>query len=305
MQIFYNGVDITKDITIKKCVYIDNHGGGADSVAVTVDNTSALWGEWQPQRGDTLKIIADKLNTGILYMDSPEQQADSFILNALSVPPTAKEIKSKIWRDVTLFTVCGDIARNNGLTFKPYSIKNYTYKTVTQLEEADLAFLQRICTNEGYVVKVYDNNLIVYSEYEFEQAQTVGTIQPADVQPNYAFKLAPNMVQSVTLKHADINGKLLLHTEQDKNRAGKHEKHIVNVNTIEELKRRCRAYLRAYNRNAITAVFTMALRTSITAGNTVDVKGFKMFDGKYFVYRAYFDLINNTTKFSIRKTLEY
>ena len=302
-QILYAGADITKDVDVKKCLLCDNAGGSADDVSIVFPDSEKIWGKWNPKKGDSLVVKAGDYSTGTVFVDSVSQSAGIFTLNAISTPLSAKQPKTRIWRDVKLSEIISDIASGNGLTVSSYGLKDYTYKAIAQANQADIEFLNGICAREGYCCKVADRRLVVFDERAMEAIAATIELAPDLIYPEYSFDISDNTLSSFKVLFHPYGKELLTYTTTDPSIIGGAGRKIEYLSNIGEAERWSKGYLRSANKYRVTAWLQMKSITSIAAGSVVTIKNFGAFDGKYYVYKVSQDTVTNKSFLYIRQTI--
>ena len=125
MNFYYNGVDVLQDTKLNACVMRDRAGGEADSLSAVFADPQGLWAAWKPQRGDQVRLVDGDFDTGVLYVDNPQISGGLFRLDAISVPPSIRRPRTKVWRDVRLSEIVSDMASQAGLGKQTYDIQDY------------------------------------------------------------------------------------------------------------------------------------------------------------------------------------
>ncbi|UNY40532.1 baseplate protein [Pararheinheimera phage vB_PsoM_KLER1-1] len=182
IQIFYNDVDISADISdsLISFEFTDNAGDKADDISIVLEDKRRLWrNEWFPSKGATLKafIIPSKgpaLPCGTFQIDkvrcnlSPAQVT----IGGVSVPvdkPIRTEKKTRTWEGTDLQKIGNEVATAAGVEFGWYGTDIRKYNRIDQTEESDLTFLNRLCREVNHKVKVSDGRLIVFDDTEFSK----------------------------------------------------------------------------------------------------------------------------------------
>ena len=188
IQFFYQGVDMMEEnVKLNACVMHDRAGGEADGLTAVFPDPSGLWADWNPQRGDRVRMVDGDFDSGVLYVDDPQFSGGFFRVEAVSVPPTIRQPRTKVWRDVRLSEIISDMAGQAGLSFQTYDMQDYHYNAISQHGETDMAFLARICLREGYAVKVTGETLVVFSEQALENAAPQATVDVTQTAPERDF----------------------------------------------------------------------------------------------------------------------
>ena len=153
-QVIYNGVDITNDVAITDCILTDSNGGKQDYCKISFVNGGKVWNEWQPQKNDKVQIKNGYSESGTMYVNGIDSDSKSYVLILLPTPTTAKRKKSRVWRDVRLSEIISDVSKSIGFKVEFFGFKDYTYKTLTQKNQTDIAFMCEKCRLEGFNVKI-------------------------------------------------------------------------------------------------------------------------------------------------------
>lgn len=195
VKISYDGRDISEDIApyLKSFDFNDVMDGEADDISITLEDMAELWeSDWLPEKGATLKaaiILSDWQGEEEKELDIGRFEIDEI---ELSGPPHEVKIKgvsipennslrgverSRSWEKVLLSKICNDIAWEAGMELF-YDVENDpTLDRAEQTEESDLEFLQRLCRDNGYALKISDNQVIVFDTVTYEAREPVATIK--------------------------------------------------------------------------------------------------------------------------------
>lgn len=280
---------------IKDLEVTDRYGSKADDIRLTIINNSTV----DIKRGDSLACSFGGLRSGKMNIDQIVSNSRTTLVGAISAPTYAKEPSSRHWNKVRLFDIVNDVATNCGLSVYYEGVTNYLYENVTQFKETDLAFLNRLCTREGYSLKIDDNRIVIYKNSIIEGKPSVLDIGFSDVLRNrISFSENPNRVKSVTVKYfadrlisytakKDIDGGSVVKTEYVANEA--------------EAERFAHGYLEEFSRNDCTVDVLLLLNDKVSAGNCVTLKDFGRYNGKYFINECCYDPVNDQMRILGRK----
>lgn len=307
MQIIYNRVDITSSVQPTTAIITDNSSGKPDKLDLMFADPEGVWSKWKPAKNDTLQIIENGFDSGLVYIDQITQSAGGFGLQALSIPQTSKSSRSQGWENIRLMEFVTQISARYGFSIKAYGVENHLYERVDQIEEADFSFLASRCLLEGYAFKVNNKSIVIYDEHIQEKAiphPELSIIRESDITGGYEF----------TDKSTDIYGKCIIRSQAKTGYIeGQYTAEKVNGPTLKsnlyatnqaEANRWAKGVLRSYNKHMITGSLGVNLNTNYAAGTTIQVVDIGLFDGVYIIDRLVHDLINNRTKLLLRKPLE-
>ena len=189
--IYVNGKNITDEISsyVKAVSYTDNLSGEADTAEISLHDVNHIWREaWFPQRGDTAmielvrldwngEIDIEVLNLGSFEIDECKNRYSrgggnecTVKLNSISNNTGLRSInESRSWEKVKLSKIAGDIAAEAGLTLFYDTKEDPEIARAEQSEKSNLAFLQKLCTDNYLILNVSDNKLIICDEKKLEE----------------------------------------------------------------------------------------------------------------------------------------
>lgn len=176
IEVNFKGQDITKNISINMCYHDMYCECQSDTLNIKFNDSQNEWDIWQPKVGDEISVKYGSIDTGKMFVDSIIPENGLYTIVATSIPPSAKEVKSKAWQKVFLKQIGEEIASNHGLSFENYGVTDVMYDYILQTNETDFSFLNRLCTLEGCAFLVYNGNLILYSQMYMENIEPVKTI---------------------------------------------------------------------------------------------------------------------------------
>jgi uncharacterized protein len=328
LDVQYNSTKISTQIApfITGWTYTDNLSGEADDISISLADREKRWmNSWMPQKGATLKVAAlisnwDSASTirryfGAFEVDEIEISGPPSvtIVRAISVPessPMRLENRNRAWEKTTLKKVASDIAKKNKLKLYFDSDENPDYDRVEQSGESDVRLLTRLCKDAGLALKISNQSIVIIDEAKYEKKSPTATIDIKDktlkeykgrtslfgtyrnarVSYTPPKKKKPVKV-TFTPPKAPKTGRTLIINEQ--------------VKTYTEAIRLAKKRLRQENKDETTFYARFAGIKNFYAGQTVSVKGFGKFDGKYIVTKMILTVGKSTqTEVDLRKCLE-
>ncbi|TQI66729.1 phage late control D family protein [Clostridium sp. KNHs216] len=297
-QIYYEGKDITSDVEISDLVVTDSCGDQADAIDAKMANSENQWSNWNPRKEDSINIIHQGYRSGSMWIDRVRQEIGSIDLGAVSIPPGGKTKRSRAWENTTLITIASDIAAAHGLTARFLNVPAYTYARVDQIGRGDFGFLQERAMLEGCSIKVQDEKLFLFSDTHMEDQPAVKTIYADDFLEEPRFNnSAEDTYQSCTVAWRSVGG-----TFSDQEASGP----ALNIGTYPvsssgESQRFAKNILRNHNKKEMVGEISIALDTTITAGNAVIVAGMGLSDGKYYIDTAQHSFAGDISRLTLHK----
>lgn len=302
MNIYYNGVDIYRDISLNYCVHEMYAEKQADSLVLRFNDPNGVWSEWEPAEGDEIQVKEGYANTGIMYVHRMTPENGFFTIRALSIPLSAKTKNSNSWEGVRLLQLGEQIAEAHGLAFDSYGVTDQVYPYLAQDNEGDLAFLSRLAMLEGCQLIVYDGRLILYDEAELEAVPPTGELEVGE---NGVFAYYNN--RSKCYGSCEVNCGSFSGTAD----AADSYDNVLRPSGIRatsdgEAERFAAGLLRNANKYAYTGRFTKALQTEFAAASIFELSTTKtsMCNGPVFVYKVRHDYVRNASTIYFRKLLE-
>lgn len=328
LELKYNGKNIKEDLAphLKNWTYTDNLSGQIDDLQITLEDVENLWLQsWFPSKGSLLEALIIKKNwdedsktkLGSFEIDEIEAKGEptDVIIKALSVPESSSirgEDKSKAWEKTTLKVVANDIAKRNGLKLHYEANDNPKKDRYEQDEETDLAFLHRLCNEEGFCLKLSNNTIVILDEADYEAKSAVATIirdnsvETGIQVENWSAKTTLSGVyKACRVQHTDSGKKKTIKTTFTPAKAPKVGRTLVvkqEVKSVAEGQKLAKKKLREANKNATTLRLTVISEIHLDAGMTLNLKKFGWFDGKFIITRVTHS--QDSVSLQIRRCLE-
>ena len=300
LKVFYNGVNITDDISINSCIHDMYACSRADTLTLKFNDINRVWDNWKPKNEDIISIVCGVAKSGAMYITSVEPENGLMTLRASSIPPTAKDIKNKSWENVRLLQLAKEIADRHGLGFKSYGVEDKLYSYVRQENKPDFEFLQQRCELESLAFLVYDKKLILYSEEYLESQKPVKTIK-IDTDKDFTYTdNAQKGYGKITIKNGILTG-----TYKSSNGLSKVKEIIIQtyMSGQDEANRFAKGILRQENKNLTTGVFKDAIMRDLSAGSItgIETTGAKSWNGNAFISHIRQDYVKSTSKVFFRR----
>ena len=298
----YQGVNITADISgmVTSIAYDDYLDGAAGGLEVRLEDHEKLWqGSWRPVQGDlvNLKIgyVGEQLlpcgdfQVDELSLDGPP---DTLTLRGLSayITPAMRTHNNIGYENQTLTQIVATIAAKYGYTAMfAGDVPNLKFARITQCQETDLAFLQRLARAHDYEFTVRGTQMVFYSRTTLEDTAPIVTIARNDLL-RFVFRLTTHQIYrtaEVSYLASDLKRLLTYNTTQGTAvPTGDTLKIVARCENGQHAMFKATSALHRANLVRATASLTAGGASAYSAGNTCLITGFGFNDGKYLIESA-------------------
>lgn len=306
----YQGVDITADVSpmVTSLIYIDELSGSAGEIEVELEDSGKVWqSAWYPQQGDLVNLLIGYdgeplLPCGQFQVDDLQLSGppDVFHLRCISafITQAMRTRLSAAFENQTLTQIAQTIATKYNLKVigAPNQL-NLSFARLTQKNETDLAFLHRIAQSNNYDFTIRGDKLVFYSRNALESAAPVSTLGRSDTlefsfrdKTHRVFKAARVSYQS------PIEKALITSSTPDTSTVpgADIDTQIARCENTQQAQLRAQSAIHRSDMSKVTANLTVTGTTSLSAGNTITINGFGVFDGVYLISTARHELTRRT-----------
>jgi uncharacterized protein len=326
LDLTYNSKNIKAELEehLKDWTFTDNLSGEIDDLQIMLEDIENKWlSDWFPSQGAILsayiykkywKSQTIKTKIGKFEVDEITAEPAEVTIKALAVPESSSirgETKSKSWEKTTLKVVAGDIAKRNNLKLYYHANNNPKKDRFEQESETDLAFLYRLCNDEGFCLKLSNRSIVILDEEDYESKSTVDTInrlsnEDDEIQvKDWSAKTTLSGTYKSCRVQYQVNKNKTIKASFTPPKPPKTGRTLVvkeKVKSVSEAQRLAKKRLRAANKDATTVSLTVTSERHLDAGDTVNLKGFGKFSGKYIITQAAHS--QNSVQLALRKCLE-
>ena len=259
--------------------------------------------------------VDDKLECGQFELDSVTAQGPpaTITIKGTSLPYSStirQTKKSKSWENYTLSGIANEIADTNGMTCM-YDAEEKSYSRVEQYCISDIAFLQKLCEDEGFSLKITNNNIVIFDQAAYERKPIIRTIKRGKLGGYISYKLYTSLNDKYTSCHVsyvDADGNVIEATayadgydEKKKNQCLEISQKVESVAEALSLAQKS---LRLHNKYEFMGSFSFPGDPEFLAGCTVALEGWGAFDGTYIIKQAKHTVSNGyTTQITIRRVM--
>lgn len=185
------------------------------------------------------------------------------------------------YEDATLQEIGQEIAGRAGIALF-YEADTISIKRIEQTNQSDCEFYNKLVTDYGLVLKIYDNRLVVFSEAQYEAKAAKLTLTEADFEPGWSWD---------TTLEGTYTGIKYQYTNADQNKTFTVEagggNRIKTSNTaadnLSEAITIALAELNTANKGTTTMSITLKAQLGLIASDCVEIKGLQKLDGKYYI----------------------
>ena len=303
IRVTYNGVDITRSISINRCYHDMYAAGQSDTLHLRLNDTSNLWDTWGPAEGDEIRIDYGTISTGTMFVSTVTPQNGYYSILAQSAPKSGFVAQHRAWQQVRLLQLGEDIAKRNGLAFSSYGVTDRIYSYLVQDGQSDFAFLHQRAQLEGCAFLVYDKHLVLYSE-EYMESLTPTEILDISVAGQYQYKdRRADLYGSCVVENglyagefAAQNGAVRVYRPKD----------LGSIGGTDEAKRFAKGLLRAVNKDCCGGYVYANVLTGYAAASVISLSNPRApsWDGPVFLHHIRNDYGTGKSKLFFRRLLE-
>jgi len=300
-ELLYNNQSATHDIGLHllDARYNDTLKGESDELDITLEDTERKWMDaWYPSKGATLNFKIGIEGDAILdcgqfeideinITDSPNTVRIRALSAGINSP--LRTVHYKAFDKVLLADVIEQVAAALGYTLEG-KIDPLMIERITQ-SETDLAFINRLAKQYGYIVKVKGKRLIFSRLDQLKNNSSVMTLHREDIHRGWEFRDQIRTVKKeATVARQNPKTKRLVRSQSNSKTKGKTsaDKSVSRgkASTSSVANARADANLKQDNDPKATGSLSCAGNTLLIAGTNFDLVGFARFDNKYMVNTA-------------------
>lgn len=189
-----SGTDVTQDILpdLLSFSYEDKETGEADELRLTLKDETGKWASsWKPRGGEIVDAYlaagevtdgrGEELFCGRFYVDrlSVSGSPRIFDMDAVSTPlkhPIRRRLVTKAWESRSLKMIAQEIATENDLQLFYDVTEDPQYDRRDQKAESNLKFLNRLCEDEGFSIKVTADRIVIFDQASYEKKTPIKTL---------------------------------------------------------------------------------------------------------------------------------
>ncbi|WP_153799079.1 phage late control D family protein [Foetidibacter luteolus] len=300
-EVLYNGKNITGDILpyVLSINYTDRATGEADELEIVLEDSAKLWQlDYYPTHGDTVSVqffdLGRTLNCGAFTIDevtaSFSLDGDIVTIKALAagIHKDLRTVKFYAHEKKTLREIANTIASRHGLTVEG-NIPDVRIERKTQYQKTDLHFLQELAHDYGYTFSVRENKLTFTNMLELESKETSLIINRNEVTRVEVTDKTAQTYRTADIKyHHPRKKSTIVFTKPENETAFKSAKAdtLVMRKRIENKQQaEIMATVALYRANSLKQEGTVEMpgNVFVLAGNSVQLTGFGMASGKYYI----------------------
>lgn len=327
LELLYKGHDIAKHCVAAQ--YIDYAEGKVDELSCVLEDRDQKWqGPWWPGKGeevhayiqcldwdgpgDNPRLDCGLMEIGAIRLTGPPDMVDIRAVSARVKSTARTQKKSKAWEDTWLEDIAKHTAGKAGLGLY-WQGRDQFFDRVDQREESDLAFLKRLCVERGNSVKAAHEKLIVYEGKKYDARGPHFTLTRGDSDiVGYSFD---------SKSHDLYQGAVVSYWHPDEKREFRGEfwpepapasHDILRINQPvaddAEAAQVAQTQLRKKNKLETTTTITLMGAPFRRATDVGEIKGFGVFDARYFVQKAVHALRGGDvyeTELFLRQVIDY
>lgn len=324
VTIIVEGKDVSTQLApyLATFSYMDSLEGKADVAEVELHDVEKIWmSDWFPQRGSSAYLSIAKedwngdgtietLNLGTFEIDEIQSAYPPLTckikLNSVSNGAKVRGVdKFRSWEKTNIRQIASDIASEAGLALY-FDAEDFQLERVEQSQESSLALLKKLCSDNGLILKVSDNTLIIvdamkyearpataaltYGESAIKSFTATATVSKIYGDTNVYFKGsgAKDFILGFFELFTGKSGVKVRSIGKGLTRGSGDVVRVINrkVSSQAEAARLARAKLRETNKEEIKIEFELIGSFEFMAGVVVQLNGFGVFSGRMIIDEA-------------------
>lgn len=299
MKIIYEGTDIYEDISLNYAVHEMYAEGESDTLVLRFNDPKGVWPKWEPKPEDIIELEHKKAKTGKMFVTSMTAENGIYTIRAQSMPRAMKTKRTASWQQVTLIQIITEIAGRHGLSLGSSDVNNQTYTKMFQEDESDIAFICRLCRQEGIELIIYDKQIIVYDPAKLEKKT-----------PNESLRIGEGAYYTYDEGFTPAYDGVKVLGGSYTGTAGKKEGNILTLhtraNSASEATRFAKNIFDYFNKRRLDGCVVLDFDAKYAACGIIDITTdrAKTWNGKCFVTKVRHDYVKNTSTVFFRKVEE-
>jgi uncharacterized protein len=326
VEITYKNKDITNDIGMDliSFTYNDNASGSADDISIELKDDKGKWiTGWAPTKGDVIKPRIITVNwrkdgsfqsrdCGSFLVDEPSYRGRPRVLSlgAVALPSATGFIstqKSQTWQQASLLKIAQSIASSANYKLIASLSSDPILSYIEQSKQTDAAFLLELCQKNGLAMKVYNDEIVIFSEVACENKDPQLTLTENDFLSWSAKTTWTDIYDGCKIAYKNPStGELISYTFQapDKN-GGKIYQINESVDSLAEAQQVVQNKLRELNKNEYTLSLEIPGNLELRAAHTVTISDLGIYKGKYYIDKISHKIQSGfTSSLELHKVLE-
>lgn len=309
--VIIEGKDITKDIEpyLLSVSYTDVLEGESNTAQISLHDRERLFiADWFPKRGDSAEISLSKLNWtgesdsdsvsfGVFEIDEIENKVSassgntaSIKLNSIANKSELRSIdKSRSWEKVKLSKIATDLTQEAGLELF-FDADDVDIERAEQKETSNLKFLHKLCKDNGLCLRVSNGKVIIFDAERYEAKDAVTTLTYGDENIiSFSGKATISKIYKsarVKYQHGKQAEKFDYKFEDPEKSDGMTLEINQKVESQAEAEKLAKKKLKEKNREEITVNLSVIGDFIYLAGQTLELKDFGFYDGRYMIKKV-------------------
>ncbi len=298
-RLTYQGVDISRDLLgqYTNVTYTDYLTGKSDSIELRLQDAEGRWRDlWYPAKGDTVQLDigyagGPHVRAGTFLLDEFEfsSKPDVVSLRGLSAAITLdlRTSRNTAFEAQSLSQIAQKIAMNHGLVLFG-DVPARQYERVTQSDETDLAFLNRLAEQEGAAVRIQDKTLIFHDLGALEMHPAVTKLMRHDILSLRLKDRTRRIYKAAEISYLDPRTKETLTHREDATAIETGDTLMIKdrVETQAQAITRARTALAQANRGLAQGNIEVPGDPRLLAGNIVELADYDRLSGNYLIQKS-------------------
>ena len=264
--------------------------------------------DWEYE-GDNRELPFGKFEVDEITNTGPPNEAKIKLISVPNNTDLRGVERTRAWEKANLSRIVQDVAEGASMQYYYDAPDDPIIDRAEQSEETDLAFLQKICKDAGLALKVTNETIVVFDISKYENADPVMTITKGrDNIASFDCRMTiHNIYRACHVKYKNGGkGELIEYTFTDPHRAkGRTLEVNEKVESIDEAEKLAKKKLHEKNLEEVAVSLGMMGDFALLASNTVMLKGFHVYDGKYLIMRSSHEIGSGyTSKIELRRVID-
>ena len=309
--VIIEGKDVSKDIEpyLLSVSYTDVLEGESNTAQISLHDRERLFiADWFPKRGDSAEISLSKLNWtgesdsdsvsfGIFEIDEIENKVSassgntaSIKLNSIANKSELRSIdKSRSWEKVKLSKIATDLTQEAGLELF-FDADDVDIERAEQKETSNLKFLHKLCKDNGLCLRVSNGKVIIFDAEKYEAKDAITTLTYGDEKIiSFSGKATISKIYKsarVKYQHGKQAEKFDYKFDDPEKSDGMTLEISQKVESQAEAEKLAKKKLKEKNREEITVNLNVIGDFIYLAGQTLELKNFGFYDGRYMIKKV-------------------